>query len=172
LWQERYDAARSFALSMPERESARAGLWQERAGDAAFYARELQEARSLYKQAASSSNVRCGRGFTRWSGARPREGGWMAAYVIAEIEVTDVAGYEEYRKQVPPVIARYGGRYIARGGETVSLEGAPPHRTVILEFPTLADAKAWWECAEYQALKAIRDRTARSRLVAVTGIDG
>jgi uncharacterized protein (DUF1330 family) len=96
----------------------------------------------------------------------------MPAYVIAEIEVTDPVGYEEYKALVPAVLARYGGRYLARGGEVAGLEGdAPPARVVIMEFPSLAQAKAWWACAEYTPAKAIRHRTAKSRLVAVAGLD-
>jgi uncharacterized protein (DUF1330 family) len=97
----------------------------------------------------------------------------MPAYVIAEIEVTDPAGYEEYKAMVPAVLARYGGRYLARGGEVACLEGAaPPGRVVVLEFPSLAQAKAWWASAEYAPARAIRQRTAKSRLVAVAGLDG
>jgi uncharacterized protein (DUF1330 family) len=68
----------------------------------------------------------------------------MAAYVIADIEVLDSAGYEEYRRQVPATIAAYGGRYLARGGATEVLEGAwSPKRCAILEFPDMAQFKAW-----------------------------
>ena len=95
----------------------------------------------------------------------------MAAYVVAEIEITDPVGYEEYKRQVPAVIAQYGGRYLARGGETAGLEGAAPHRVALLEFPSLAQAKAWWASPEYAPLRALRDRTAHARLVAVAGLD-
>ena len=57
----------------------------------------------------------------------------MSAYVIAEIEVTDPVAYEEYRKQVPAVIAKYGGRYIVRGGKVEPLEGGwSPKRLALL----------------------------------------
>jgi len=96
----------------------------------------------------------------------------MPAYVIAEVEVTDPAGYEEYKAIVPSVLARYGGRYLARGGEVAGLEGdAPAPRIAILEFPSLAQAKAWWASAEYAPAKALRHRTAKSRLLAVAGLD-
>jgi len=95
----------------------------------------------------------------------------MAAYLIADIEVIDRAGYEEYRSKVPATVAAYGGRYLARGGTTELLEGTwSPKRCVILEFPSLAQFKAWWASPEYQPLRALRQRTTRSNLVVTEGI--
>jgi uncharacterized protein (DUF1330 family) len=95
----------------------------------------------------------------------------MTAYVIADIEVLDPAGYEAYRQQVPATIAAYGGRYLARGGATEVLEGGwSPRRCVILEFPSMAQLKAWWDSPEYQPLRTIRERTTRSNLVATEGL--
>jgi uncharacterized protein (DUF1330 family) len=95
----------------------------------------------------------------------------MTAYVIADIEVLDPAGYEAYRQQVPATIAAYGGRYLARGGATEVLEGSwSPRRCVILEFPSMAQLKAWWDSPEYQPVRAIRERTTRSHLVATEGL--
>ena len=95
----------------------------------------------------------------------------MTAYVIADIEVLDPAGYEAYRQQVPATIAAYGGRYLARGGATEVPEGDwSPRRCVILEFPSMAQLKAWWDSPEYQPLRAIRERTTRSKLVATEGL--
>ena len=76
----------------------------------------------------------------------------MTAYVIADVEVIDAAGYEEYRRQVPATIAAHGGRYLARGGATEKLEGSwLPKRCVILEFPDMATFKRWWDSPKYQA---------------------
>jgi uncharacterized protein (DUF1330 family) len=95
----------------------------------------------------------------------------MAAYLIADIEVTDPVAYEEYKRRVPAVIAAYGGRYLVRGGATDVLEGAwQPKRTAVIEFPTLAAAKAFWESAEYRPLREIRERSASSNVVAVAGV--
>lgn len=96
----------------------------------------------------------------------------MPAYVVVDITVRDSATYEEYKRLAPPSIAQYGGRYIARGGETAPLEGDwRPTRLVILEFPTLALAKAWWSSPEYAPAKAMRMRAAETDLVAVEGLD-
>jgi uncharacterized protein (DUF1330 family) len=95
----------------------------------------------------------------------------MTAYLIADIEVIDSAGYEEYRQRAPATISAYGGRYVARGGVTEVLEGKwSPKRCVLLEFPSMAQLKAWWESPEYRLLRAIRERTAKSNFVVTEGL--
>ena len=92
----------------------------------------------------------------------------MPAYIIADIDVTDPEGYEEYRARVPAVIAAHGGRYLVRGGAIERLEGGwPLKRCAVLEFENMAAAKAFWESPEYRPLREIRERTANSRIVAV-----
>jgi len=95
----------------------------------------------------------------------------MPAYLIADIEVTDPVGYEEYKKRVPAVIAAHGGRYLARGGASEVLEGTwRPKRSAIIEFPNLASMRAFWESPEYQPLREIRERSAKSNLVVIEGL--
>ena len=95
----------------------------------------------------------------------------MAAYVIADIEVVDSVGYEEYRQKAPATITAHGGRYLARGGATEVLEGTwSPKRCVLVEFPSMAQFKAWWASPEYQALRAIRERTTKSNLIVTEGL--
>lgn len=94
----------------------------------------------------------------------------MAAYIIAEIEVTDPTAYEEYRARVPAVIAAHGGRYLARGGVTETIEGAPASgRIVVLEFPDMAAAKRFVTSPEYAPLGEIRKKASKSRLIMVDG---
>ena len=95
----------------------------------------------------------------------------MSAYLIADVEVHDAAGYEEYRQRVQATIAAYGGRYLVRGGALTVLEGAwQPKRCVVLEFPSAAQLKAWYVSPEYTPLIAIRQRTTKSNLVMVEGL--
>jgi uncharacterized protein (DUF1330 family) len=95
----------------------------------------------------------------------------MAAYVIADIEVTDSAGFAEYQQKVPATIAAYGGRYLVRGGATEVLEGGwTPKRCVVLEFPSMAQLKTWYTSPEYRPLIAIRERTTKSNLVISEGL--
>jgi uncharacterized protein (DUF1330 family) len=95
----------------------------------------------------------------------------MAAYVIANVQVTDPDTYEEYRSRVPAIIAAYGGRYLVRGGQVEQLEGdAKSQRVVVLEFPSMARLKAFYNSPEYRPLIAIRQRSTRSSLLAVEGL--
>ena len=95
----------------------------------------------------------------------------MVAYVINDMEVTDPSLLEEYKKLSPATVAQYGGRFLARGGTMEVLEGAwKPKRLVILEFPSLAQAKAWVNSAEYAPARRIRQQASRSNLVVVDGV--
>jgi uncharacterized protein (DUF1330 family) len=95
----------------------------------------------------------------------------MPAYVIADVEVLDPVRYEDYKGLVPLSISKYGGRFLARGGELETLEGSwRPGRLVILEFPSLARAKEWWASAEYGPAKALRQATSKGSLVVVEGL--
>jgi uncharacterized protein (DUF1330 family) len=88
----------------------------------------------------------------------------MAAYVIGEIEVTEPATYEDYRKQVGAVLAKYGGRFLARGGKTESLEGGwSPKRLVILEFSSLEQALKWYRSPDYVPLIRLRQSASRGK---------
>lgn len=95
----------------------------------------------------------------------------MAAYIYGNIEITDPALYDQYRAEVPAVIAAHGGRYLVRGGATEVLEGqASVVRQVILEFPDMARLKGFYFSPEYQRLVAIRQRAARGHLLAIEGM--
>lgn len=95
----------------------------------------------------------------------------MAAYIIVEIEITDPAGFEEYRKQVPATIEQYGGKYIVRGGACETLEGDwRPKRIVVLQFESMERAKAWLNSPEYLEPRKLRHRTAKARMILVEGM--
>jgi len=94
----------------------------------------------------------------------------MAAYLIAEIDVADAPAYDEYRKQVPTVIAKYGGRFLVRGGTIESKEGGwQPRRLVVVEFPSLDKARTFYHSADYAPLIALRQKASRGKLVLVEG---
>ena len=95
----------------------------------------------------------------------------MAAYFIVELEVQDAALLEQYRARVPATIERYGGRYLVRGGRYETLEGEwRPARIVVLEFPSMAEARRWYDSDEYRPLKAQRLAAARGSVVLVEGV--
>jgi len=94
----------------------------------------------------------------------------MAAYLIAEIAVTDHETYAEYRARVPAVVAKYGGRYLVRGGAVAVLEGdGGPGRLVVLEFPDMAQARAFYDSQEYVPLRKLRQSAATGRVRLVEG---
>jgi uncharacterized protein (DUF1330 family) len=95
----------------------------------------------------------------------------MAAYIIVDVEVTDPTGFEEYRKQVPATVEKYGGKFLVRGGKCDTLEGEwHPKRLVVLEFPSVEQAKKWYDSEEYRAPKALRFRTSRAQLLLAEGV--
>jgi len=94
----------------------------------------------------------------------------MAAYVIAEIEVTDSAAYEDYRSQTPAAIAKYGGKFLVRGGRVESLEGGwAPKRLIVVEFPSMEQALRFYRSPEYTPLIALRQKAATGRLIIAEG---
>ena len=95
----------------------------------------------------------------------------MPAYVIADVEVTDPELFAEYRELVVPTVNAYGGKYIARGGTTEVLEGdRVPNRTVIIEFPSMEQAKAWHGSEEYAHPKDMRIRATISNVIVTEGL--
>jgi uncharacterized protein (DUF1330 family) len=95
----------------------------------------------------------------------------MPAYIIVESEVTDPEQYEQYKAASPGAVAAGGGRFIVRGGETVTLEGDwQPKRVVVLEFPDLEAAKRFYESPEYQAAIKLREGAANFKMIAVEGV--
>ncbi len=94
----------------------------------------------------------------------------MPTYIIVEIKINDPVQYEEYRKLTPISLAAYQGKFIVRGGKTETLEGDwDPQRIVVLEFPNTELAKKWWASEEYAPAKAIRQRTAKTKMILVEG---
>ena len=94
----------------------------------------------------------------------------MPAYVIADVQVTDAAAYEPYRPLAAASIARFGGRFVVRGGAAELLEGTPaPQRIVVIEFADADTARRWYRCEEYQQALKIRQSASTGRLILVEG---
>ena len=94
----------------------------------------------------------------------------MPAYLINDMDVTDPDLLEDYKKLSPATVQQFGGRFLARGGATAVIEGDwSPKRLVILEFPSLEQARAWTNSAEYAPAKQVRQRASRSNIVVVEG---
>jgi uncharacterized protein (DUF1330 family) len=96
----------------------------------------------------------------------------MKGYLIANLDVQDQPTFQRYREQVLPLIARFGGRYIIRGGDVQDVEGnLGLKRLIVLEFPNIEAARAFYECPEYQPIKALRLQSAESEVALVVGYD-
>lgn len=94
----------------------------------------------------------------------------MPAYLIADVTVTDPGRYPDYVRLVPATLEPYGGRFIVRGGATEIAEGDwQPQRLVIIEFPSLERAKAWYDSPEYAPAKRLRQQCSDGRLLFVEG---
>ena len=94
----------------------------------------------------------------------------MAAYLVAQIDVTDPEKYADYAKAAFPVVAQYGGIFRAKAGATVALEGPPPReRIVIIEFADIAAADRYYHSPEYRAAKKLRDGGADAQFFVVDG---
>ena len=95
----------------------------------------------------------------------------MAAYFVAELEITDLAAMEPYRAAVPATLAQYGGRFLARGGASELIEGGPePKRIVVLEFADGAAIKRWYNSPEYQKILPGRLANSKGRAYIVEGV--
>jgi len=95
----------------------------------------------------------------------------MTAYLIARITVTDPEQYKEYTKLTPAAIEAYGGKFIVRGGEVLTLEGETENRrVVVLEFPSIEQAQAFYQSDAYQAAIKVRENAATAQFIVVPGV--
>jgi uncharacterized protein (DUF1330 family) len=96
----------------------------------------------------------------------------MTAYMIVDVDVNDPEGYAKYKTEVPTLIAKHGGEYLVRGGDFEVLEGDwQPTRMVLFSFPNRQAIRDFVNDPAYAELKALRQKTASSSLVAVDGIE-
>ena len=95
----------------------------------------------------------------------------MKAYIIADVNITDPILYEDYKKLTPGSLVPFDGKFIVRGGQTETLEGSwETGRIVVLEFPSLEKAKAWYASDIYKPAKAIRQAASKSKMIMVQGM--
>ncbi len=97
----------------------------------------------------------------------------MTAYVISEVTIVDAALADAYRALAQDAIARYGGRYVVRGGAVEVVEGEWPaeQRLVVVEFPSMDRAREWYHSPEYAEALKLREQALRRRLLFVEGTD-
>jgi uncharacterized protein (DUF1330 family) len=97
----------------------------------------------------------------------------MVGHLIANTDVSDRATFEEFRKKIAPLIKKFGGRYLVRGGDVRRLEGNPSlNRLMVLEFPTVEAGQHFYDGAEYQPILKLRLASTRSDGVLAQGYSG
>jgi uncharacterized protein (DUF1330 family) len=96
----------------------------------------------------------------------------MSAYYLVDVrEIKDAAKMEDYRARVAPVVEKFGGRYIVIGGPFEVVEGSyQPVFPVMIQFPSLDDARRWYNSEEYRELKQLRLGATVSNAVFMTGV--
>ena len=92
------------------------------------------------------------------------------AYVISEVDVTDPATYQKYAEKVPDTVASFNGHYLVRGGKIQAVEGEAPKRIVVIAFDSVEKARGWEYSPAYEAIKPIRQSSAKSRIFIVEGV--
>ena len=95
----------------------------------------------------------------------------MSGYAIFNIKVNNAENYKEYVEKVKPTAEKFGGEYIVRGGDSITVEGSWEHpRTVVIKFPTYDKAMEWYNSVEYKPIKQIRLDNAESNGMIIEGI--
>jgi len=93
-----------------------------------------------------------------------------SSYLLANVDVTDPQQYEQYKKLSSIAMQAHGAEVCVRGGRTEVLEGDwNPGRLVILKFPSLEKAKAFYASPEYEAARKARQGAAVMRMVLIEG---
>ena len=94
----------------------------------------------------------------------------MPAYVVIDIKVSEPAKMQQYRALADIAVARFGGRYLARGGKTELIEGDwQPERLVIMEFPSPQVARSFYDSPEYVAARKAREGAAHFDMLVIEG---
>jgi uncharacterized protein (DUF1330 family) len=93
-------------------------------------------------------------------------------YMIAEVQVLDEKLYAEYAAKAGGIVEKYNGRYLVRGDKIVPLAGNwNPQRVIVMEFPSLEQAQAWYNSPEYRAIAPLREQSTKSRAIIVEGVE-
>ena len=91
-------------------------------------------------------------------------------YVIAEVDVTDPEAFKKYAEKVPATVAAFDGHYLVRGGKVQAVVGEAPKRITVIAFESAEKAHAWEYSPAYEAIKPMRESSAKSRIFIVEGI--
>jgi len=92
----------------------------------------------------------------------------MPAYVVSMMSIEDAETYKKYTDKTPPIVAKYGGKFLTRGQEVSTVEGTPYEgRMVLLEFPDKASVEAWFNDPAYQEVMKFRHASSTMHMLLV-----
>jgi len=95
----------------------------------------------------------------------------MSAYLIARVNIIDSNRYSLYLNAARPIIERFNGKALVRGGEVITSEGRKEsRRIVVVEFPSMAQALEFYHSADYQRAKKLREQAAEGELIFAAGV--
>lgn len=96
----------------------------------------------------------------------------MAAYLVVDSRLTDPELYEQYKLKAKPLVEKHGGEYLARGGKTMVKESDlwSPTRMVLIRFPSMAQAEAFYDSTEYQQVLGISKQSAERTVFVLEGM--
>ena len=94
----------------------------------------------------------------------------MSAYIIAQVNITNKELYEEYKKNAAPLVTKFGGKFLVRGGKFEKLLGNWDYeRTVVIQFPSYEQGLKWYNSEEYKSVRKIRENNSLGNVIIVEG---
>ncbi len=94
----------------------------------------------------------------------------MSAYLIAQVNIINDEPYQEYKNKTSPIVEKYGGKFLARGGKYENVLGEWNfERTVIIEFPSYEIAMKWYNSEEYLPVRKIREDNSKGNVIIIDG---
>lgn len=95
----------------------------------------------------------------------------MSAYIVANYRITDPQRFAGYPDAAVPTVLAHGGEFVVADGESLPIEGAPGHNTVVIRFPDKDSAQAWLDAPEYRAVAPLRQEASEGIIVLADGTE-
>jgi uncharacterized protein (DUF1330 family) len=94
----------------------------------------------------------------------------MSVHVLIDIKVKNPDMYGEYVRKVPPIVKKFGGRYLVRGGKITTISGDwHPERVIVLEFDSSEQVRKWLDSPEYAEVAHLRENATITNAIMIEG---
>ena len=94
----------------------------------------------------------------------------MSGYLIAQVNIINEKPYKEYIKQTSPIVKKYEGEFLVRGGKFIKVLGKWDYaRTIVIKFPSYETALNWYNSNEYKPVKKIREDNSKGNVIIIEG---